>query len=103
MAEIKITSENFENEVLKSDIPVLVDFFATWCGPCRMIAPFIEEISEEYEGRAKVGKIDVDEAGELAMAFGVSSIPTVIVFKDGKIYNKAVGYRSKKELEDMLK
>lgn len=102
MAEIKITNENFENEVIKSDIPVLVDFYATWCGPCRMIAPFIEEISEEYEGRVKVCKIDVDEASELAVAFGVSSIPTVMVFKNGEVYKKAVGYRTKKELEDML-
>ena len=102
MAEIKITNENFENEVIKSDIPVLVDFYATWCGPCRMIAPFIEEISEEYEGRVKVCKIDVDEASELAVAFGVSSIPTVMVFKNGEVSKKAVGYRTKKELEDML-
>ena len=103
MAEIKITGENFESEVLKSEIPVLVDFYATWCGPCRMIAPFIEEISEEYAGKVKVGKIDVDEASELAVAFGVSSIPTVMVFKNGEMYKKAVGYRSKAELEDMLK
>ena len=102
MAEIKITNENFENEVIKSEIPVLVDFYATWCGPCRMIAPFIEEISEEYEGKVKVCKIDVDEASELAVAFGVSSIHTVMVFKNGEIYKKAVGYRTKKELEDML-
>ena len=102
MAEIKITNENFENEVLKSDIPVLVDFYATWCGPCKMIAPFIEEISNEYAGKIKVGKIDVDDSAELAIAFGVSSIPTVIVFKNGEIHKKAVGYRSKKELEDLL-
>jgi len=102
MAEIKITKENFENEVLKSDIPVMVDFYATWCGPCKMIAPIVEEISEEYEGKIKVGKVDVDEAAELAIAFGVSSIPTIIVFKNGEVHKKAVGYRSKKELEDML-
>jgi len=102
MAEIKITNENFENEVLKSDIPVMVDFYATWCGPCKMIAPIVEEISEEYEGKIKVGKVDVDEAAELAIAFGVSSIPTIIVFKNGEVHKKAVGYRSKKELEDML-
>ena len=102
MAEIKITTDNFENEVLNSDVPVLVDFFATWCGPCRMIAPFIEEIAEEYEGKVKVGKIDVDESPELAVNFGVSSIPTVIVFKNGEISAKAVGYRSKAQLEDML-
>lgn len=102
MAEIKLTNENFESEVLKSEIPVLVDFYATWCGPCKMIAPLVEEISEEYAGKAKVCKIDVDETPELAIAFGVSSIPTIIVFKNGEVYKKAVGYRSKKELEDML-
>ena len=102
MAEIKLTNANFEEEVLKSEIPVLVDFYATWCGPCKMIAPLVEEISEEYEGRIKVGKIDVDESAELAIAFGVSSIPTIMVFKNGEVYKKAVGYRSKKELEDML-
>lgn len=102
MAEIKLTNANFEEEVLKSEIPVLVDFYATWCGPCKMIAPLVEEISEEYAGKAKVCKVDVDDAAELAIAFGVSSIPTLIVFKNGEIHKKAVGYRSKKELEDML-
>ena len=102
MAEIKLTNANFEKEVLKSEIPVLVDFYATWCGPCKMIAPLVEEISEEYAGKAKVCKVDVDDAAELAIAFGVSSIPTLIVFKNGEIHKKAVGYRSKKELEDML-
>lgn len=102
MAEIKITSKNFESEVLRSDIPVLVDFFATWCGPCRMIAPFIEEIAVENAGKIKVGKVNVDEEDELAAKFGITSIPTVIVFKNGEIHKKAVGYRSKKELEDML-
>lgn len=103
MAEIKITGENFEKEVIKSDIPVLLDFFATWCGPCRMIAPFIEEIAEEYEGKVKVCKLDVDEASELAVAYGVSSIPTIMVFKNGEVAAKAVGYRTKAELEDMIK
>ena len=102
MAEIKLTNANFEEEVLKSEIPVLVDFYATWCGPCKMIAPLVEEISEEYAGKVKVCKVDVDDAAELAIAFGVSSIPTLIVFKNGEIHKKAVGYRSKKELEDML-
>ena len=103
MAEIKLTKENFENEVLKSDVPVLVDFFATWCGPCQMIARAIAEIAEEYAGEIKVGKIDVDESAELAIAFGVSSIPTIIVFKNGEIYKKSVGFRSKEQIEDMLK
>ena len=103
MAEIKLTKENFENEVLKSDVPVLVDFFATWCGPCQMIAPTIAEIAEEYAGEIKVGKIDVDESAELAIAFGVSSIPTIIVFKNGEIHKKSVGFRSKEQIEDMLK
>ena len=102
MAEIKITNENFENEVIKSEIPVLVDFFATWCGPCRMIAPFIEEISEEYDGKVKVCKIDVDEASELAVAFGVSSIPMLAVMKNGEVVNQSVGARPKAQILAML-
>ena len=103
MAEIIITKENFESEVLKSDIPVLVDFWATWCGPCRMLAPVIEEIAEEYAGKVKVGKIDVDQQGELAMQFRVASIPTLMVFKDGKVVNQALGYMPKAKVEALLK
>ena len=103
MAEITITKDNFTKEVLESDIPVLVDFWATWCGPCRMIAPFIEEIAKEYEGKVKVGKINVDDEGELAVKFGIMSIPTVMVIKDGKVVNTAVGYRSKEQLVELLK
>ncbi len=103
MAEFVITKENFNREVLESDIPVLIDFWATWCGPCRMIAPFIEEIAKEYEGKVKVGKINVDDEGELAVKFGIMSIPTVMVIKDGKVVNTAVGYRSKEQLIDLLK
>ena len=103
MAELKITRENFENEVMKSNIPVLIDFWAPWCGgPCRMMGPIIEQLAEEYEGKAKVGKVNVDEEGELSQAFGVKSIPTIVLVKDGKIVKKAVGARPKAEVEAML-
>ena len=102
MAELKITRENFENEVMKSDIPVLIDFWAPWCGPCRMMGPIIEQLAEEYEGKAKVGKVNVDEEGELSQAFGVMSIPTIVLVKDGKIVKQAVGARPKAEVEAML-
>ena len=102
MAELKITRENFENEVMKSDIPVLIDFWAPWCGPCQMMGPIIEQLAEEYEGKAKVGKVNVDEEGELSQAFGVMSIPTIVLVKDGKIVKQAVGARPKAEVEAML-
>ena len=102
MAELKITRENFENEVMKSNIPVLIDFWAPWCGPCRMIGPIIEQLAEEYEGKAKVGKVNVDEEGELSQAFGVMSIPTIVLVKDGKVVKQAVGARPKAEVEAML-
>lgn len=103
MIEIKLTKQNFENEVLKSDIPVLVDFWAPWCGPCRMIGPIIEEIAAEADGKYKVGKINVDDEQELAAAYRIMSIPTIIVFKDGKPKNTALGVGSKSELLNMLK
>ena len=102
MAELKITRENFENEVMKSDIPVLIDFWAPWCGPCRMMGPIIEQLAEEYEGKAKVGKVNVAEEGELSQAFGVMSIPTIVLVKDGKVVKQAVGARPKAEVEAML-
>lgn len=102
MAELKITRENFENEVMKSDIPVLIDFWAPWCGPCQMMGPIIEQLAEEYEGKAKVGKVNVDEEGELSQAFGVMSIPTIVLVKDGKVVKQAVGARPKAEVEAML-
>ena len=102
MSELKITKANFDQEVMKSDLPVLLDFWAPWCGPCRMLGPIVEEIAEEYKGRAKVGKINVDEEDELAAAFRVSSIPTVVVMKGGKVVNASVAYRPKAQIEAML-
>lgn len=102
MAEITITKENFEKEVLQSAKPVLVDFWATWCGPCRMLAPVIEEIAEEYEKEINVGKINVDEQRDLAIQFGIESIPTVLLFKAGKIVAKSVGFRTKEQLESLF-
>ncbi len=103
MAEIKLTKQNFENEVLKSDKPVLVDFWASWCGPCRMIAPVVSEIAEEAAERFKVGKVNVDEEPELAALFQIMSIPTLMVFKEGKPVSTVVGFRPKAELLEMLK
>lgn len=101
--EIELYKETFEQEVLQSDIPVLVDFWATWCGPCKMIAPIVKEIADEYDGKILVGKVNVDEEPDLTMQYNVSSIPTLMVFKNGQLINKAVGYREKDEILKMLK
>lgn len=101
--EIELYKETFEQEVLQSDIPVLVDFWATWCGPCKMIAPIVKEIADEYDGKILVGKVNVDEEPDLTMQYNVSSIPTLMVFKNGQHVNKAVGYREKDEILKMLK
>ena len=98
---VTLTKENFEAEVLQHKGTVLVDFWATWCGPCKMIAPFVEAIAEERED-VKVGKIDVDTQPELAIAHKIMSIPTLLVFKDGQIVDKAIGLRSKEQIEAML-
>ena len=96
-----ITSQNFEEEVLKSEKPILIDFWATWCGPCKMLAPTVSEIADEYEGKVKVCKLDVDQAMDIAMSYGVASIPTLILFKDGEIVKKSIGVVSKAEIEAM--
>ena len=103
MAELTLTGQKFEQEVLLAKEPVLVDFWATWCGPCRMLAPVIEEIANEYAGKVKVGKVNVDDERELALEYGVSSIPTVMVFQNGEVKQTSVGYRPKEEIEQLLK
>lgn len=102
MAEITLTKSNFEEEVLKSEIPVLIDFWATWCGPCKMIAPIVEEIANEYEGKIKVGKVNVDNEIELATAFRVSSIPLLVVVSKGEVVAQLVGYRAKQDVVEMF-
>ena len=98
MNEIEITNENFDEEVMKSDKPVLLDFFATWCGPCSMLSPVISEIAEEYKDKIKVGKINVDEQPALASAYGVMGVPTVIVIKNGNITANSTGFKPKEEI-----
>ena len=102
MSEITVTAANFEAEVVNSDIPVLLDFWATWCGPCKMIAPYVAEISAAYAGRIKVGKVNVDEEPQLAMQFRISAIPTLLIFKNGRITAENVGYLSQQKLEAMV-
>ena len=102
MSVIKITKDNFETEVLNSEKTVLLDFYADWCGPCRMVAPIVEQIAEEHP-EYKVGKINVDDEGELATTFGVMSIPSLFVIKGGEVSNQAVGARTKAQILDMLK
>ena len=102
MAEIKLTEQNFENEVLNSDKPVLVDFWATWCGPCKMLAPVIEEVADEFSATLKVGKVNVDEEPELAEKFQVRFIPMLFAMKDGKIVNSTTGYHEKNEILALL-
>ena len=96
--EIKVTDANFEQEVLKSEVPVLVDFWAPWCGPCQIVAPAVEEIAEEYQGKLKVCKINVDEAPNTSSRYGIMSIPTLAVFKDGEVMDKVIGALPKSEL-----
>ena len=99
---VEITQDNFEAEVLQSKLPVLVDFWASWCGPCRMLSPVVDELAEQYDGKVKVGKINVDEQPRLAMNYSVQSIPTLMVFRDGKAVNKSIGVVPKASIEQML-
>lgn len=103
MAEITLNPENFEGEVLESDKPVLVDFWAEWCGPCRMLAPVVAEIAEDFAGKIKVGKVNIDEEPELADKFRVEFIPTLILFKNGKPESISTGYVPKEKIEEMLR
>ena len=102
MSEIIITKDNFEEEVLKSDIPVLIDFWASWCAPCRMLSPVISEIADEMNGIVKVGKINIDDEQALALDYRVVSIPTVMLFKDGEPVKTSIGYKTKEELKKEL-
>jgi thioredoxin 1 len=99
---IEMTDANFEQEVLKSDKPVLIDFWAVWCGPCKMVAPVVEEIANEFNGKLKVGKLDVDSNPEVSMKFGIRSIPTLMVFKGGKVVEQIIGAVPKRNLLDKL-
>ena len=99
---LKFTDETFQSEVIESSLPVLVDFWATWCGPCRMVAPIVEELAQEYEGRLKVGKVDVDSEQKVAGDLGIRSIPTLVIFKDGKVVDQVIGAVSKPHLVEKV-
>jgi len=102
MAEMEFTDDNFDEEVLRSNLPVLVDFFAEWCGPCKMLAPIIDELAGEYEGKIKIGKCDLDTSPNTAGKYGVQSIPTLIFFKKGEIVETLMGFQSKEALKAKL-
>ena len=99
---IALSDENFAVEVLESDVPVLVDFWAAWCGPCRMVAPIVEELAREYAGRAKIAKLDVDMAQKTAVEFGIRSIPTMLIFKEGKVVDQLIGALSIQQITEKL-
>jgi thioredoxin 1 len=99
---LNLTETNFTDEVLHSNLPVLVDFWAEWCGPCKMIAPILEEIAQEYDGRLKIGKVNIDDQQSLATQHGIRAIPTLLLFKDGQVADQIVGLRSKRDLKTNL-
>ena len=101
-AIVEVTDANFDSDVLKSDKPVLIDFWAAWCGPCRAIAPIVEELAGEYQGKVKVGKMDVDRNGATPMRYKVTGIPTLLIFKNGQVVEQLVGYRSKDDIQKAL-
>ena len=98
-----VNDQNFENEVIKSPIPVLVDFYATWCGPCKSLAPILEQLAGEYAGKAKIVKLDIDEAQNVASSYGIMAVPTLILFKGGKEQKKLTGFRPKPDLDSAIK
>jgi thioredoxin 1 len=100
---VDVDMNSFEDQVLKADVPVLVDFWATWCGPCRQVAPVLEELAEEHDGRLRVAKLDVDHSQQLAMQYQVSSIPTFILFKDGQVADRMMGAMPKPAFEDLIR
>jgi thioredoxin 1 len=102
MKPVELSEINFEQEVLKAATPVLVDFWAVWCGPCKMIAPIVDELSVEYDGKLKIGKVDVDTHQQIAMQYGIRSIPTLLIFKDGKVVEQIIGAAPKKSLVEKL-
>ena len=101
--KVELTTENFENEVLQSDVPVLIDFWADWCMPCKMIDPILDEMAEEYDGTLKIGKLDVDQQGEIAARYNVVSIPTLLLFKDGEVAGQQIGAAPRERLEKLVK
>lgn len=103
MSIVHVNDKNFKEEVLKAELPVLVDFFAEWCGPCKKVAPVLEDISQEYSGKIKVVKVDVDETGSTAAHYGIMSVPTLMLFKDGKVVSQSAGALSKYELKNKLR
>jgi len=102
MAAIELTDANFQTEVIQSEVPVLVDFWAAWCGPCRAIAPIVSELATEYEGKAKVGKVDVDTNPQTAMNYGIRSIPTLLFFVGGEVRDQMIGSANKREFQKKL-